>query len=81
MLSLVRSMYVVATLDEDAAFLRYGYLTTDNAATVRKEVANLCSEMRPHALALVSSFGIPDAFLSPLAFDWIAANSWSASQD
>lgn len=74
-------MYVVATLDEDAAFLRYGYLTTDNAATVRKEVANLCSEMRPHALALVSSFGIPDAFLSPLAFDWIAANSWSASQD
>lgn len=80
MLSLVRSMYVVATLDEDAAFLRYGYLTTENAATVRKEVANLCSEMRPHALALVTSFGIPDAFLSPIAFDWIAANAWSTSQ-
>lgn len=72
-LSLVRSMYVVTTLDEDSAFLRYGYLTRENAATVRKEVENLCSEIRPH----VTSFGIPDAFLSPIAFDWVAANSWS----
>ncbi|KAG6404904.1 hypothetical protein SASPL_132481 [Salvia splendens] len=80
-LSLVRSMYVLVTLDEDPAFLRYGYLTTGNAAIVRKEVANLCSEIRPHALALVDSFGIPDAFLSPIAFDWVAANAWSASQD
>ncbi|XP_051151873.1 acyl-coenzyme A oxidase 3, peroxisomal-like [Andrographis paniculata] len=76
-LSLVRSMYGLVIMDEDAAFLRYGYLTTENAATVRKEVANLCSELRPHALALVSSLGIPDAFLSPIAFDWIAANTWS----
>ncbi|KAK6134356.1 hypothetical protein DH2020_031897 [Rehmannia glutinosa] len=80
-LGLLRSMYVLVTLDEDAAFLRYGYLTTENAATVRKEVAKLCSEMRPHALALVSSFGIPDAFLSPIAFDWVAANSWSTNQN
>ncbi|KAL8031580.1 hypothetical protein ABFX02_13G035200 [Erythranthe guttata] len=80
-LSVLRSMYVLVTLDEDAAFLRYGYLTVENAETVRKEVANLCSEMRPHALALVTSFGIPDAFLSPIAFDWIAANSWSPDQD
>lgn len=80
-LTLVRSMYVLVTLDEDPAFLRYGYLTTENAAVVRKEVANLCSQIRPHALALVDSFGIPDAFLSPIAFDWVAANAWSASQD
>ncbi|KAL0443912.1 UNVERIFIED_CONTAM: Acyl-coenzyme A oxidase 3, peroxisomal [Sesamum latifolium] len=80
-LSLLRSMYVLVTLDEDAAFLRYGYLTTENAATVRKEVAKLCSEIRPHALALVSSLGIPDAFLSPIAFDWVAANSWSTVQN
>ncbi|XP_047948432.1 acyl-coenzyme A oxidase 3, peroxisomal-like [Salvia hispanica] len=80
-LSLVRSMYVVVTLDEDPVFLRYGYLTTENAAVVRKEVASLCSEIRPHALSLVDSLGIPDAFLSPIAFDWVAANAWSASQD
>ncbi|KAL0306835.1 UNVERIFIED_CONTAM: Acyl-coenzyme A oxidase 3, peroxisomal [Sesamum radiatum] len=80
-LSLLRSMYVLVTLDEDASFLRYSYLTTENAATVRKEVAKLCSEIRPHALALVSSLGIPDAFLSPIAFDWVAANSWSTVQN
>ncbi|GMJ09893.1 acyl-CoA oxidase 6 [Hibiscus trionum] len=35
-------------------------------------------ELRPHALALVASFGIPDAFLSPIAFNWLEANSWSS---
>ncbi|KAK2665823.1 hypothetical protein Ddye_004397 [Dipteronia dyeriana] len=77
-IGLLRSMYALICLEEDAAFLRYGYLSMDNAAAVRKEVMKLCSELRPHALALVSSFGIPDAFLSPIAFDWIDANSWSS---
>ncbi|CAI9787648.1 unnamed protein product [Fraxinus pennsylvanica] len=80
-LGLLRSLYVLVMLEEDAAFLRYEYLSTDNAAAVRKEVAKLCSEIRPQALALVSSFGIPDAFLSPIAFDWVAANSWSAVEN
>lgn len=65
-------------LDEDASFLRYGQLTVDNVAAVRTEIMKLCGELRPHALALVSSLGIPDSFLSPLAFDWIEANTWSA---
>ncbi|EEF37282.1 acyl-CoA oxidase, putative [Ricinus communis] len=77
-LGLLRSMYAMICLEEDAAFLRYGYLSTENAAAVRKEVMKLCNELRPHALALVSSFGIPDAFLSPIAFNWIDANSWSS---
>ncbi|KAI5661787.1 hypothetical protein M9H77_21110 [Catharanthus roseus] len=80
MLGLLRIMYVLVTLEEDAAFLRYGYLSTNNAAAVRKEVAKLCSELRPNALSLVTSFGIPDAFLSPIAFNWIEANSWSSAQ-
>ncbi|KAL3502696.1 hypothetical protein ACH5RR_037145 [Cinchona calisaya] len=79
-LGLLRSMYALVTLEEDSAFLRYGYLSMDNAAEVRKEVAKLCGELRPHALSLVSSFGIPDAFLSPVAFNWIEANSWSSVQ-
>ena len=78
MLGLLRSMYALICLEEDASFLRYGYLSTGHAASVRKEVTNLCSELRPHSLALVSSFGIPDAFLSPIAFNWIDANSWSS---
>lgn len=79
-LGLLRSLYALVTLEEDSAFLRYGYLSVDNAAAVRKEVAKLCGELRPHALSLVSSFGIPDAFLSPIAFNWIETNSWSSVQ-
>lgn len=73
-------MYALVCLEEDAAFLRYGYLSTENAAAIRKEVTELCGELRPNTLALVSSFGIPDAFLSPIAFNWIESNSWSSTQ-
>ncbi|KAK4286111.1 hypothetical protein QN277_002717 [Acacia crassicarpa] len=79
-LGLLRSMYALICMDEDASFLRYGYLTRDEADAVRKEVKKLSSELRPHALALVSSFGIPDAFLSPIAYDWIDSNSWASVQ-
>lgn len=75
-LGLIRSMYTTIVMEEDISFLRYGYLSIDNAAVVRKEVLKLCSELRPHALALVTSFGIPDALLGPLAFNWIDANAW-----
>ncbi|XP_006656066.3 acyl-coenzyme A oxidase 3, peroxisomal [Oryza brachyantha] len=76
-LGLLRSLYVMVCIDESASFLRYGCLSKENVAAARKEVMTLCSELRPHALAIVSSFGIPDAFLSPLAFDWIEANARS----
>lgn len=79
-LGLLRSMYVTIILEEDASFLRYGLLSPDNAVVVRKEVMNLCSELRPHALSVVNSFGMPDAFLAPIAFDWVEANSWSSVQ-
>ncbi|XP_017637599.1 acyl-coenzyme A oxidase 3, peroxisomal-like [Gossypium arboreum] len=78
-LGLLRSLYALNCL-EDGAYLRYGYLSVENAATVRREITKICSELRPHALALVSSFGIPDAYLSPIAFNWIDANSWSSAQ-
>ncbi|KAJ4837455.1 hypothetical protein Tsubulata_051278 [Turnera subulata] len=77
-LGLVRSMYALSCMEEDDAFLRYGYISRQNAGAIREEVEKLCSEMRPHALALVSSFGFPDSFLGPIAFDWIEANSWSS---
>lgn len=80
-LGLLRSMCTTIVMEEDSSFLRYGYLSTDNAAVVRKEVLKLCSELRPHALALVTSFGIPDALLGPIAFNWIDANAWSSVKD
>ncbi|XP_071735800.1 acyl-coenzyme A oxidase 3, peroxisomal-like [Rutidosis leptorrhynchoides] len=77
-LSLMRSMYTTIVMEEDASFLRYGYLSMDNAAVVRKQVLKLCSELRPHALFLVTSFGIPDALLGPIAFNWLDTNAWSS---
>ncbi|KAL6329537.1 hypothetical protein AAG906_022086 [Vitis piasezkii] len=68
MLSLLRSMHVLIILEDDASFLRYGYLSPDNAVGIRKEVT------------ILRSFGIPDAFLSRIAFNWIDANSWSLVQ-
>lgn len=73
-------MYALICLEEDASFLRYGYLSPENVVAVRQEVKKLCSEIRPHALALVSSFGIPDAFLAPIAYNWVESNSWSTVQ-
>ncbi|CAN6883782.1 unnamed protein product, partial [Brassica oleracea] len=77
-LGLVRSMYALICMEEDPSFLRYGYLSRDNVGDVRREVSKLCGELRPHALALVTSFGIPDAFLGPVAFNWVEANAWSS---
>ena len=64
-------------MEEDPSFLRYGYHSRDSVGDVRREVSKLCIELRPHALTLVTSFGIPDAFLGPIAFNWIEANAWS----
>ena len=80
-LGLLRSLYALIIMEEDASFLRYGYLSPANAMVVRREVTKLCSELRPHALSVVSSLGIPDALLSPIAFDWVDANSWSSVQN
>ncbi|KAI3989340.1 hypothetical protein MKX01_026923 [Papaver californicum] len=77
---LLRSMYALISIKEDISFLRYGYLSPDKDAAVRKEVTKLCSELRPHTLSVVKSLGIPDAFLSPIAFDWVAANTWSPAE-
>lgn len=77
-LGLLRSMYALISIEEDSSFLRYGYLSPGNSAAVRKEVIKLCSDLRPHALGIVSSFGIPDSFLGPIAFDWVEANLWGS---
>lgn len=76
LLDVLRSTYTLICLEEDSVFLRYGYLTVEQASVVRKEVGKLCGDIRPHALGIVSSFGIPDAFLAPIAYNWVEANSW-----
>lgn len=54
---------------------RYGYLTSQQSQLIHNQVAELCGELRPQALHLVDSFGIPQPFLGTLAFDWVESNS------
>lgn len=75
-LGLLRALYVLKTVDENPVFLRYGYITTEQSQAIQKEIVQLCTDIRPHALALVDSFGIPQPFLGPIASDWIKYNSW-----
>lgn len=76
LLGLLRSLFVLSTIDENPVFLRYGYITTKQAQAIQREIVQLCGDIRPHVLALVDSFGIPQPLLGPIAFDWIKYNSW-----
>jgi len=55
---------------------RYGFLSPEQAQLIHREVAAICAELRPQALHLVDSFGIPQPFLGPIAYDWVESNSW-----
>lgn len=55
---------------------RYGLLTSTQSQIIHQEVAALCGELRPHALALVDSLGIPLDLLGPIASDWVEHNSY-----
>ncbi|XP_024393119.1 acyl-coenzyme A oxidase 3, peroxisomal [Physcomitrium patens] len=76
-LGLLRSLYVLSAADEGPVFLRYGYLLPKQSQLISTEVASLCGELRPQAVNLVDAFGIPQAFLGPIAFDWVEYNSWN----
>jgi acyl-CoA oxidase len=45
-------------------FLEHGLLEGSKAKAIRKEVEQLCAEVRPDAVALVDAFGIPDSILA-----------------
>ncbi|CAM6111624.1 unnamed protein product [Calypogeia fissa] len=75
-LALLRTLYVLTVIDESPVFFRYGLLSSSQSQIIHQEVAALCSELRPHALSLVESFGIPLELLGPIASDWVEYNSY-----
>ena len=44
-------------------FFEYDFLTPAKSKAIRREVGNLCAEVRPHAAGLVDAFGIPRSVL------------------
>eukprot|EP00475_Leptophrys_vorax_P021233 TRINITY_DN28959_c0_g1_i1.p1 TRINITY_DN28959_c0_g1~~TRINITY_DN28959_c0_g1_i1.p1 ORF type:complete len:697 (+),score=43.19 TRINITY_DN28959_c0_g1_i1:315-2405(+) len=75
-LNAMLTLNCLVAVDEDPVFLRYGYITSEQAQAVHDEVVLLCKELRPHALPLVEAFGLPDHILGPIAFDWVDFESW-----
>ncbi len=44
-------------------FFEYDFLTSAKSKAIRREVDQLCGEVRPHAAGLVDAFGIPEPVL------------------
>ncbi len=63
------SLYALSRIERDRGwFLENGYLEGNKSKAIRQQVDTLCAELRPDAVALVDSFGIPDALLAaPIA--------------
>jgi acyl-CoA oxidase len=58
------ALYAIDRLDSDRAwFLEAGYLEPAKSRAIREQSNRLCGEVRPHAVALVNGFGIPDVLL------------------
>ncbi|MBS2037926.1 acyl-CoA dehydrogenase family protein [bacterium] len=63
-------LYALSTIEENKGwYLEHGYLSGSKSAAVSDQVTALAAELRPDAVALVDSFGIPDKCLAaPIAF-------------
>jgi len=69
MLTNLRDLWALERIEADSGwFLEAGFVSTTKSRAIRTEVNALCGEIRPDAVALVDSFGIPDALLgAPIA--------------
>jgi acyl-CoA oxidase len=70
-LTRLRDLYVLSVMERDRAWwLEHGFFDGDTGKAVQREVNVLCGQLRPAALGLVASFGIPDALLrAPIAVE------------
>jgi acyl-CoA oxidase len=68
-LTRLRDLYALSVMERDRAWwLEHGFFDGDTGKAVQKEVNVLCGQLRPAALGLVGSFGIPDELLrAPIA--------------
>jgi acyl-CoA oxidase len=70
-LTRLRDLYALSVMERDRAWwLEHGFFDGDTGKAVQREVNVLCGQLRPAALGLVESFGIPDALLrAPIAVE------------
>lgn len=68
-MSQLRAMYALTCIEKHGSwYLEQDYIANVKSKAIRKNIDQLCAELRPEALALVESFGIPDTLLAaPIA--------------
>ena len=63
-LDLMCALFGLEALERDRGwFFEYEFLTPAKSKAIRREVGQLCAELRPHAGGLVDAFGIPEEVL------------------
>jgi len=63
----VAALHGLTTIERDRGwFLEKGYLEPNKARALRDNINALCVQLRPHAVALVNGFGIPEVLLPAL---------------
>ena len=66
----VCDLFVYSVLEADLAwFLMHRHVSVERAKAVRRGVNDLCTDLRPHARALVDAFGIPEQLLTAPMLD------------
>ncbi len=65
LLSDLASLHALAEIERDRAWwMEHGRLSTERAKTITRTVDTLCRDLRPHAVTLVTAFGVPDELLT-----------------
>ena len=69
------SLFALNCIHKDSGwFLESGYIEPVKSKAIRTEVLALCSELRPHARALVDAFGFTDKIIgAPIALGEVPA--------
>ena len=68
LLNKVCDLHALATIERERGwFFEHGRLSAPRSKAIIAAVNDLCTELRPHASALVDAFGIPDEVLPPIA--------------
>lgn len=63
-------LYALHTLESNAAwYLEHGYMEPVKTKAIRRQVDQLCWELRQEAVPLVHAFGIPDSLLNARILD------------
>jgi len=67
-LEILLQLYALWRIEADRGwFLEHGYIESGKAEAIRRVVNKLCRELRPQAVPLVDGFGVPPAWLPPIA--------------